>query len=178
MGEFQVYTGIISMIGMITGVYILRTFKWRTSAVITPIMILITGILFFLLILAGDKFEASLVLVGSSSLMMGILIGGTQNILSKATKYSLFDPTKEMSYIPLDEELKVKGKAVVDVTGARLGKSGGAVIQYLLLTLIPGANLTNLTEEILYIFLVIMVCWIVSVFALSKLFEEKMKANS
>jgi ATP:ADP antiporter, AAA family len=178
MGEFQIYTGIIAMIGMISGIYILRNFKWRTSAIITPIMILITGVVFFLLILAGDKFEASLVLVGSSSLMMGIFIGGTQNILSKATKYSLFDPTKEMSYIPLDEELKVKGKAVVDVTGARLGKSGGAVVQYLLLTLIPGANLTNLTEEILYIFLVIMVCWIVSVFALSKLFEERMKANS
>lgn len=178
MGDFQVYTGIVSMIGMITGIYILRNFKWRTSAVITPLMILFTGIVFFLLILAGDKFEASLILVGSSSLMMAIIVGASQNILSKATKYSLFDPTKEMSYIPLDDELKVKGKAVVDVTGARLGKSGGAAIQFLLLALVPGANLSTLTEEILVIFLVIMACWIVSVFSLSKLFEEKMKETS
>ncbi len=178
MGSFQMWTGWTSMFGMIVGVYILRACKWRTSAILTPIMILVTGVLFFLLILAGDMFEASLALIGSTSLMMAVIMGAAQNILSKSTKYSLFDPTKEMSYIPLDNELKVKGKAVVDVTGARLGKSGGAIIQYLLLAFIPGANLTNLTEDILYIFLAIMVCWIAAVFALSKLFEAKMKEQS
>lgn len=177
MGSFQIWTGIASMIGMILGVYILRNFRWLTSAILTPLMILITGVLFFLLILAGDMFNAVLLTIGTTSLMMAVIMGMVQNILSKSTKYSLFDPTKEMSYIPLDEELKVKGKAVVDVTGARLGKSGGAVIQYLLLSFIPGANLTNLTQDILYIFLVIMACWIMAVFALSKLFEAKMKEN-
>jgi AAA family ATP:ADP antiporter len=175
MGGFQMWTGFISMIGMIVGVYILRNFKWRVGAILTPIMILLTGALFFLLILAGDKFESTMALMGTTSLMMAVIMGATQNILSKATKYSLFDSTKEMAYIPLDDELKVKGKAVVDVTGARLGKSGGAIIQYLLLTFIPGASLSSLTGEIMYIFLAIMVCWIMAVYALSKLFEEKMQ---
>ena len=175
MGGFQIWTGLASMIGMIAGVYILRNFKWFTGAILTPIMVLITGILFFLLILAGDMFDASLVLIGTTSLMMAVIMGAVQNVLSKSTKYSLFDATKEMSYIPLDDELKSKGKAVVDVIGARLGKSGGAIIQYLLLSLIPGANLTNLTEDILYIFLLIMGCWIIAIFSLSRLFEEKKK---
>lgn len=178
MGKFQMWTGFIAMIMMLLGIYILRNFKWLTSAILTPLMILVTGFLFFLLILAGNMFEASLVLVGSTSLMMAVIMGAAQNILSKATKYSLFDPTKEMSYIPLDEELKVKGKAVVDVTGARLGKSGGAIIQYLLLSFIPGANLSNLTEDILYIFLVIMACWVIAVISLSKLFEAKIKESA
>lgn len=175
MGKFQMWTGIASMISMALGVYILRKFKWRTAAILTPTMILITGLLFFILILAGNYFDPIVSMVGTTSLMMAVIMGATQNVLSKATKYALFDSTKEMAYIPLDPELKSKGKAVVDVTGARLGKSGGAIIQFLMLSLINGANLSNITDNILYIFLIIMVCWIVAVFSLSKLFEEKIK---
>ena len=178
MGSFQMWTSFVSGFFMILGVYVLRNFKWRFAAILTPLMILVTGVIFFLLILAGNRFEESLALMGTTSLMMAVIMGATQNILSKATKYSLFDSTKEMAYIPLDDELKVKGKAVVDVTGARLGKSGGAVIQFLLLSLIPGASLSTLTEEILYMFLAIMVCWILAVYSLSKLFEEKMQESS
>jgi len=63
-------------------------------------------------------------LLATNPLMMAVMVGAMQNILTKASKYSLFDSTKEMAYIPLDDELKVKGKAAVDVIGGRLGKSG------------------------------------------------------
>lgn len=39
--------------------------------------------------------------LGTSPLMAAVIVGAAQNILSKAAKYSLFDPCKEMAYIPL-----------------------------------------------------------------------------
>ena len=60
--------------------------------------------------------------------MMAIFIGVAQNILSKSAKYSLFDPYKEMAYIPLDQDSKTKDKVVVDIIENPLGKSGGSLI--------------------------------------------------
>jgi AAA family ATP:ADP antiporter len=65
--------------------------------------------------------------------MLAVLLGAVQNIACKASKYSLFDPCKEMAYIPLDKDSKTKGKAAIDVAGMPLGKGGGALLQQILI---------------------------------------------
>ena len=72
------------------------------------------------------------------NLRIPLLLGTLQTIISKITKYSLFDPCKEMSYIPLDKESKTKGKATIDVLGSRFGRSVGNVTQQLLVILLGG----------------------------------------
>ena len=62
-------------------------------------------------------------------LSVAVIFGTVQSLLSKTSKYALFEPTTQMAYIPLDEESKVKGKAAIDVLGSRIGKSGGSLIQ-------------------------------------------------
>ena len=75
-----------------------------------------------------DSLAVLTTVLGASPLMLAAYFGAAQNVLSKSSKYSLFDPTKEMAYMPLDQESKVTGKAAIDVVGARLGKSGGSMV--------------------------------------------------
>jgi AAA family ATP:ADP antiporter len=92
-------------------------------------------------------------------------------ILTKATKYVLFDGTKEMAYIPLDEEMKVKGKVIVEVVGGRLGKAGGAWIQSGLLMIIGlfSASAVKLTDIAPYLFVIFMVVCALWMFAVRRL---------
>ena len=72
-------------------------------------MLLITGILFFSLVLFSDAVEPTLKALGLTPLMAAVLVGAAQNVFSKSSKYSLFDPCKEMAYIPLEEEVRRGG---------------------------------------------------------------------
>ena len=96
-------------------------------------MIGVTGLSFFALNIFSDFFAPLTATLGTTPLMLAVVVGAIQNILSKSSKYSLFDPCKEMAYIPLDKESKTKGKAAIDVVGNPLGKSGGALIQQILI---------------------------------------------
>jgi ATP/ADP translocase len=86
-------------------------------------------------------------------------MGAIQNVLSKATKYSLFDSTKEMAYIPLSLELRTKGKAAVEVIGMKFGKSLGAFIQSSIFLIVPTATFDSITFYMMIIFFVVLFVW-------------------
>lgn len=112
MGTFQAYQGVAAIFFMLIGSNILRRVSWSTAATFTPVMILFTGLAFFSFIIFDDSMGLQIAtFLGTGPLAMVVMIGMAQNVLSKATKYSLFDSTKEMAYIPLDDEMKTKGKA-------------------------------------------------------------------
>lgn len=180
MGGLSTITGGIAVILMLVGSNLLRAFSWRTCALITPV-VLITGILIFFgviyynntLLPNGMKIVDALSqgIIQKELIVFAVGLGLFVNAFGKAVKYSLFDPTKEMAYIPLDPELKVKGKAAVDVIGGRGGKSAGAYIQMGLLTIFSGSALYQLVPIIAPVAIGIVLLWIVSVFGLSKRFK-------
>ena len=58
--------------------------------------------------MAGSNVAGPLAQIGLTPLMAAVLVGAAQNVFSKSAKYALFDPCKEMAYIPLDRETQVR----------------------------------------------------------------------
>ncbi|RZI46709.1 NTP/NDP exchange transporter [Rickettsiales endosymbiont of Peranema trichophorum] len=173
MSEVQQWTAWGTIASMLCGAFILKLVTWRTAALLTPVMILATGVPFFLFIIMTLEGVDGWSLFGLSLLGMAVLLGAVQNVLSKAIKYSFFDPTKEMAFIPLDEELKSKGKAAAEVIGGRFGKGSGALITQAMLSTVAGSTLITLAPSLFGIFFVIMLAWLYAVFALYKEFKLK-----
>ncbi len=174
MGRFSFWTGIATIVLIILCKGIVRRFGWFTGAILTPIVLLITGALFYAFVIFRVELDWITIAMGTTPVFMAVMIGAAQNILSKGTKYSLFDPTKEMSYIPLDQELKVKGKAAVDVIGGRLGKSGGAVVQqFLLVATSATATQVTIAPYSCIVMIIVILAWMFAAGGLSKMYNQK-----
>lgn len=163
MSSVNLWIAVLSLVAAVACVFMVRYFKWRTSALITPIFTLITGAAFFVFVVFG-AFSAAL----ASSLFIAMFWGSVNNIFARSTKHTLFDATKEMAYIPLDDELKTKGKAAAEMVGMRFGKGAGAFMQQGLLMVFAGMSLLDLAPVISGIFLVIMLCWVFATISLNK----------
>lgn len=170
MGNFSSAVGLATCIVIFFGVHVIRLLGWRVGAIATPGIMMLLGIPFFTCILLG--------LDSSVRLHLAVILGTIQSLLSKTSKYALFDPTTQMAYIPLDEESKVKGKAAIDVLGSRIGKSGGSLIQQGLVFLF--GNIINAAPVVAVIYYTVLLGWIASANRLSGLFQaqtEMDKAN-
>ena len=173
MGGFSRNTGIVTIFMMLfVGGNAIRRMGWRFAALFTPVMILITGGLFFTFMIFNKNLTGMIAYLGTSPLMLAVIFGMIQNIMSKSSKYSLFDPTKEMAYIPLSEQMRTKGKAAVDVVGARAGKSGGALLQQFLIVSL--GSIAAMAPYVSVFIMALVAVWIVSVISLDKLFKKAM----
>lgn len=172
-GLYILWTGIAIMVMTIIGNNIMRNHGWFVAAVITPVMIMVTGVMFFMLVVFDQEliglFNNAMIM---TPLAMAVSVGAVQNILSKGTKYSIWDTSREMLYIPLDNELRTKGKAAVDVVSSKIGKSSSGLIQSMLFVLIPSATYTSISPFLMVIFIIVCVLWI---YAVRKIFHEYKK---
>jgi AAA family ATP:ADP antiporter len=173
---------LTSMVGVISAIIsffmasIISRMGWTFTALITPAILLITGIGFFTFLIFQEYFSwGMLVHLGATPLALVVFFGGAQNCLSKAAKYSVFDTTKEMAFIPLDHELKLKGKAAIDGVGSRLGKSGGSLIHQGLIVFF--GSLSHSAPYVAVILLIAIFFWIAATKALGREFNDLVAAD-
>lgn len=163
------YQGTVSTITAFFMSHIISRFGWTFTALITPITMMFTSIAFFSFLFFRESLGPLVTTVfGITPLAIAVYIGFAQNCFSKAAKYSVFDATKEMTFIPLEHEIKLKGKAAIDGVGSRLGKSGGSVIHTGLLMAFH--QLSASSPYVAGVLLFVIFGWIVAVKSLGKQF--------
>lgn len=177
--EFNAYMGQVLTAGGIVATVIsifvlgavIRKISWKANAMITPIMMFVTGIGFFSFLLFKDtSFGKLAIYLGTTPLAVGVFFGSMQNCLARASKYTFFDATKELAFIPLSKESKLKGKAAIDGVGSRLGKSGGSVVHQGLLMFSGTVALS--TPYVATILFAIIGAWMIAVRSLGKQFNQ------
>lgn len=162
--------GVVATLSAMFMANFIGKFGWTKTSLVTPITMLVTSIGFFGFIFFQESLAGSIsFLAGTTPLAIAVFFGSAQNCLSKAAKYSFFDTTKEMTFIPLDHDSKLKGKAAIDGVGSRLGKSGGSIIHQGLLMMF--GSLATSTPIVASILLVVIVFWFMACRSLGRQFN-------
>ena len=178
--EYNKYLSLFFMATSISTVFfaiILRwfldRFGWYWGAITTPIILLVVGLPYLAMLIFGQENIAFLGIVFENPVFIMFLFISLQQMLGKGAKYAVFDPTKEMAYIPLDKELRTKGKAAVDVVGYTFAKSSGGWILIGLYAITQAASVQDLGQYIAVICFVFFVLWIWSVNKLDIQFNKE-----
>jgi AAA family ATP:ADP antiporter len=180
IGDYQAFmASVTSSVGIcslcLTTLFsgmIVRSCGWRFCAQISPVIVGLGSIVFLTLYLNQQWLIPISIPLNLTPLMLIVAIGAFHNVSSKVSKYAFFDATKEMSYIPLDQESKIKGKAAIDVVGARFGKSGASWIQVVLIQIAGTGSVLSITKYLLPMIACTTIFWIFAVRSLDKQFSS------
>lgn len=165
-------TSFVGIIATTTSLFMARLisrFGWTRTALITPVIMLVTSAGFFtFMLLRYNLADVVFLLTGTTPLAIAVFFGAAQVCMSKACKYSVFDSTKEMAFIPLGHESKLKGKAAIDGVGSRFGKSGGSLIHQGLLMFFGTVSMS--APYVAVILMAVIAGWMIAVRSLGKRF--------
>lgn len=169
--EITTITGVAAtLVALFVSGNCIRKFGWTFTAMLTPVILLVTSIGFFGFFFLKEGSVSIAYFTEASPLMLVVFFGSLQNCFSRAAKYTVFDSTKEMAFIPLAPLEKVKAKAAIDGVCNRLGKSSGSVIYNVLLL-----TFSSITASVPYVgvcLFIALVLWILCVRFLGKQFNS------
>jgi|AntRauTorckE5430_2_1112549.scaffolds.fasta_scaffold00019_18 AAA family ATP:ADP antiporter len=169
---YSIFTGATGMVMVIVSKGMLRRFGWLATAIVTPIIISIMSAGYFSFVLFPNLSSSWMLAAGfTNPLAFSVMFGMFGVIFSKSAKYSFFDPTKELAYIPLDPDLRATGKAAADGVGGRLGKAGSSGLQ-MLLFFITGGSLKDIMPFLAILIQILIVVWIFAAIRLSVLYNK------
>ena len=129
-GQLSFWSGLLTAIcALIIAPLLLKKCRWVVASLITPACLLITEAAFFFTLWLPSK-ELHLDLL--------VLFGTIFFCCVRAAKYTLFDTSKEISFLLLPPLEKMQGKLVIDGMCSRMGRGGASLASILLIQLCGG----------------------------------------
>lgn len=125
IGAFAVVMSLVSR-------WMYKTLSWSTVALITPTILFGTSLLFFSFYHIPVE-QLSIFSFGISPFYLLMSMGSLHYILGTTAKYTIFDMSKEMAFLSIEKEERMRAKSVIDCVGSRLGKSGASCLYQMLL---------------------------------------------
>jgi AAA family ATP:ADP antiporter len=191
-GMETMLTGVLTLSAMMfIGSNLLNWFGWLFTALFTPVVAGIFCILFYIICSTTNIATYQLLFIdgriamknagsGSSLAWICAYLGMAMCVFIKSFKYATLDPTKEIAYLPLSKSEKSKAKAIVDIVGARAGKSAGALFNIFFTSIIGGGSaLTTPMKIVSFIFsMVLLFLWVASAYSLDKHIQIREKNNT
>lgn len=91
-------------------------------------------------------------------------------VFARSSKYSLFDPSKEMVYIVMSSEERARGKAAIDLLAAQAGKTGASWVTSALL--LATGSITAAVPFVGALYVAVIATWLAATRQLSAQMKE------
>ncbi|PRW58365.1 ADP,ATP carrier 1 isoform A [Chlorella sorokiniana] len=170
LADVSIATGWCTILLMLCGKFVFQYMGWSAAASATPAIMLAAGAGFFGLSLAANQGISLFGMDPAAMAFAGVAAGAVTQVFARSSKFSLFDPAKEMVYIEMSREEKSKGKAAVDLLGSQIGKSGGAWLTQAVLLLL--GSISASMPLIATFFTGVIAAWLGAVQSLAKQLRE------
>eukprot|EP00511_Aplanochytrium_stocchinoi_P003865 CAMPEP_0204827394 /NCGR_PEP_ID=MMETSP1346-20131115/4868_1 /ASSEMBLY_ACC=CAM_ASM_000771 /TAXON_ID=215587 /ORGANISM="Aplanochytrium stocchinoi, Strain GSBS06" /LENGTH=601 /DNA_ID=CAMNT_0051955803 /DNA_START=517 /DNA_END=2322 /DNA_ORIENTATION=- len=171
MAQFWFWTGIVSMGFMVMGRLVLEKLGYKFAVLFTPVLMIVAGTIFFLV----TFFES---ISQSGEVPYAAYSGGFLVMIAKSAKYAFFDSTKEMMFIPLDDESKGVGKAAIELVAYRMAKSGGSFYLQLVILLWGSVTTGFGIVPIAAAFFLVMVLWSIYAYTAALIMDSHKARNA
>jgi AAA family ATP:ADP antiporter len=126
--------GILAVIMSLISRRIFQIFSWSQVALITPITLFITSFIFFFSLQTPAEYLTPISsFLNMNSLYLVMTVGSVYYVLALTAKYTIFDMCKEIAFLSIDANERMRAKSVIDSVGSRLGKSGSSCLYQVLL---------------------------------------------
>ncbi len=148
LGSLTLWTGILTAFSaLILTPYLLQRCRWSSNALITPALMVLMTFSFFFIVYCRKLGLLTDVFV----LPVAVFIGSLHFCTGRSMKYTLFDATKELAFVPLDREGQMRGKLIIDGIGSRLGRGSSSLLSLTLFFFLGGPSESALFVGILAI---------------------------